>query len=243
MGHMGLRLAILALAVLCSDTLVRAESIEGDVVVTKKLTKRRVTASLPLYQRGTAVELAPDQPEDSLAFERERVVIYLEGRHPATPVTATIDQQNRRFTQDTVVIPAGSKVSFPNLDPIFHNVFSLSKAKSFDLGNYAKGETRVVTFNEPGIVFVNCHLHSNMAATIVVTPNAWNARADREGHFSIRDVPPGDYTAVAWHKAAGFFRKQLRVVPGQNAKLEFLVPIDDQKDMPHHQGMEAQAMK
>ena len=220
-----------------------AENIDGNVVVKKKLTKRRVTASLPLYQRGTAVELTPDQPEDSLAFERERVVIYLEGRHAAPPVTATIEQQNRRFTQDTVVIPAGSKVSFPNLDPIFHNVFSLSGAKSFDLGNYPKGDTRTVTFPEPGIVFVNCHLHANMTATIVVTPNEWYARGDREGHFDIRDVPPGEYTTVAWHKAAGFFRKQIRIVPGQSTRLDFLVPIDDQGEMPHHQGMEKQAMK
>ena len=89
-----------------------------------------------------------------------------------------MEQQNRRFAPDLVVIPAGSSVSFPNFDPIFHNVFSLSKAKSFDLGNYSKGQTRMVTFPKPGIVAVYCHLHPNMAGTIVVTPNQWGVRVD-----------------------------------------------------------------
>jgi len=221
-----------------------AGSIEGNVVVKRKLTKRRVTASLPLYQRGPAVELAPDAPEDPLSFERSRVVVYLEGRRPAASVTAVIDQENRRFGQDTVVIPAGSKVSFPNQDPIFHNVFSLSKAKIFDLGNYSKGETRIVTFNEPGIVFVNCHLHANMAAAIVVTPNQWYAKADRDGHFTLRDVPPGTYTVVAWHKAAGFFRKQIEVVAGRGASLDFLIPLEDGAPLPAHEAArDADAVK
>jgi plastocyanin len=223
-----IRFTVLGCVALTFSLLLHAGNIDGTVVVTKKLTKRRVTASLPLYQRGPAVELAPDLPGDPLSFERERVVIYLEGPRFAPPVTAAIEQENRRFRQDTIVIPAGSKVSFPNLDPIFHNVFSLSKAKSFDLGNYPKGETRTVTFNEPGIVYVNCHLHPNMTATIVVTPNQWNARADRDGHFTLQDVPPGEYTAVAWHKAAGFFRKQVQVLSGRDTSLDFLVPLDDE---------------
>lgn len=221
---------------LASASPAPGEDISGTVVVTRKLTKPRVTASLPLYQRGTAVELNPDKPDDSLSLERERVVIYLEGRKPSEPITAALVQENRRFTRDTVVIPAGSRVSFPNQDPIFHNVFSLSKAKSFDLGNYAKGDTRTVTFTEPGIVYVNCHLHANMTATIVVTPNQWAARADGDGHFDLRDVPPGEYTAVAWHKAAGFFRKQIKVVPGRGATVEFLVPLS-QPEMSHTQAM------
>lgn len=212
---------------------VQAESVEGLITVKKKLTKSRVTAALPLYQRGSAVELTSDAPQDPLSFERARTVIYLEGRHAAANVNSTLEQVNRRFSQDTIIIPAGSAVSFPNLDPIFHNVFSLSKAKSFDLGNYAKGDTRVVTFPEPGVVFVNCHLHPNMTAAIVVAPSQWIARANAEGHFTLKDVPPGDYIAVAWHRAAGFLRQQLKVIPGQNATLGFLVPLDDTTDKVH----------
>ena len=117
--------------------------------------------------------------------------------------------------------------TFPNLDPIFHNVFSLSKPKSFDLGNYPQGHTRNVTFNEPGIVLVNCHLHTNMAATIVITPNQWCTRSDEMGRFSLRDLPPGKHTLVAWHKSAGFFRQTVLVDDSHTAAVEFVIPLDE----------------
>jgi plastocyanin len=210
----------------------RAERIEGTIVIRKKLTKRRVTAQVPVYQRGPAVELSTDREEDPLAFERSRVAVYLEGRFPQQPSTADavgarMEQVNRRFWPETVVIEAGSKVSFPNNDPIFHNVFSLSGPKTFDLGNYPKGDTRMVMFLEPGIVYVNCHLHPNMTGTIVVAPNRWNTQADRDGHFTLPDVPPGKYTIVAWHKAAGFFRQTVVVGADRDENVEFLIPIDE----------------
>ncbi|HEY3835982.1 MAG TPA: carboxypeptidase regulatory-like domain-containing protein [Bryobacteraceae bacterium] len=169
--------------------------------------------------------LHSDVLEDPLAVERARVVIFLEGQFPASPVTAMMEQKERRFVPELLVIPVGSTVSFPNLDPIFHNVFSLSKAKSFDLGNYAKDHTRTVTFNKPGVEFVNCHLHANMSAAIVVTPNGWRATAGRDGRFLLHDVPAGSYTIVAWHKAAGSFRQAVTVAPKQGASVEFLVPL------------------
>jgi plastocyanin len=202
-----------------------AADIEGSVVITKTLTRPRVTAAVPLYQRGAAVNLGPVHSEDPLELERSRVVIYLEGDGPSSPVAATMQQMNREFVPDVLAIPAGSEVTFPNLDPIFHNVFSLSKARSFDLGSYRKGESRTVKFNRAGIVYVNCHLHSNMTAAIVVTPNGWSTRADRNGRFTIRNVPPGRYTAVAWHKSAGFFRQTVEVTQDRSATLEFLLPL------------------
>jgi hypothetical protein len=112
------------------------------------------------------------------------------------------------------------------MDPIFHNIFSLSKPRVFDLGSYNKGETRYVVFPKPGIVDVYCHLHPNMEATVVVTPNRWFARSDRSGQYRIPDVPPGRYTIVAWHKSAGFFRKSVVVQAGQDSVVDFFVPIN-----------------
>ena len=174
--------------------------------------------------------MATDAEDDPLAAERSRVVIWVEGRVPpgedsAKPEVAKMTQESRRFIPETVVIPAGGKVTFPNLDPIFHNVFSLSRPKTFYLGNYPKGDTRTVTFPEPGIVYVNCHLHPNMSAVIVVTPNQWHTEADRAGRFELSGVPPGEYSVVAWHKAAGFFRQQVQVEAGRNPKIEFLIPL------------------
>jgi plastocyanin len=143
----------------------------------------------------------------------------------ANQIAASIEQTHREFQPDLVVIPAGATVSFPNFDPIFHNVFSLSKPKSFDLGNYPQGETRMVTFAKPGIVFVNCRLHPNMAASIVVSPTRWVAKADSEGRFDLSGVPAGEYTAVAWHKSAGFFRQLVTVSEERTAEVRFLIPL------------------
>ena len=229
----GVTLLIISLTI---GTSLAAQSIEGTVVIKKKLTKRRVTASVSLYERGPAVELDADADADPLTFERSRVAIYLEGGTPSEPAgdrtvpplsIPRMEQTNRRFSPDTLVIQAGSQVSFPNLDPVFHNVFSLSKSRTFDLGNYSKGNTRLVTFPKPGIVYVDCHLHPNMAGTIIVAPNRWNTKADGDGRFVLKDVPPGNYTIVAWHKAAGFFRQQVQIGAHRDARVEFLIPVDE----------------
>lgn len=214
------------LAALTLGPSLRANDIEGTINIQRKITKRKVTSSADLYQRGVAVGLGSDRNQDPLAFERSHVVIYLEGHLPSEKITAALNQQDRRFSPDLVVVPVGSSVSFANLDPIFHNVFSLSKVKSFDLGNYPKDQTRIVTFPKAGIVFVDCHLHPNMSAVIVVTPNRWSTKADASGRFVLPDVPPGTYTIVAWHRAAGFFRKTVRVTEGAGASVDFTIPLD-----------------
>lgn len=214
-----------ALSVLIAAELLGAD-VEGLIVIKRRLTKRNVTVSASSYQRGVAVGVTPDIEEDPLAMERSRVVVYLEGQLPSKPVTAVMEQKGRRFHPDTLVIPAGSTVSFPNLDPIFHNVFSLSKPKSFDLGNYPKDQTRTITFQKPGIVFVHCHLHPNMAAAIVISPNRYSTKAEPDGRFSLRGVPPGTYTVVAWHKAAGFFRQKVQVGTSSPAPLTFDIPLE-----------------
>jgi plastocyanin len=211
--------------------------VHGTIVIERKLTKRNVTPAAGLYQRGTPVELGADAPLDPLVFERSHVVIYVEGQGPASPVTATIEQENRRFVPDLVTIPAGSTVSFPNFDPVFHNVFSLSKPKTFDLGNYPKGQTRNVTFPKTGVVLVYCHLHPNMASTIVVTPNSWSTMADGSGRFTLPGLPAGKYTIAAFHKAAGTFRKTVTVEEQGIPDLRFIIPLaaePDPQSLAHH---------
>lgn len=213
--------------VVCALAPLWAADVTGTVVIEHKLTKRKVTPAAELYQRGATVALTRDET-DPLAWERSHVAIYLEGA-PSQPTSAqatlTMAQDHRRFVPDLLVIAAGSVVSFPNLDPIFHNVFSLSKPKNFDLGNYPQGQTRKVSFSTPGIVFVDCHLHANMAASIVIAPNRWNARVDDAGKFTLPEVRPGAYTVVAWHKAAGFFRQKITVSEKSGQHVEFDIPL------------------
>jgi plastocyanin len=232
---------------LCLPAL-HAAGIDGTIVVKRRLTKRKVTLQAEDYSRGTAVELDGESAPNALAFEKAHVAIYLEGplplkagvsslaaaAHAAATPAPTMEQKNRGFVPDLLVIPAGSVVSFPNLDPIFHNVFSLSKPKSFDLGNYPLNQTRMVTFDKPGIVMVNCHLHPNMSATIVISPNGWATRSDADGHFSLADVPPGRYTVVAWHKTAGFFKQEVQVAADRGASVEFLIPLEAVGSEPVH---------
>lgn len=220
-------LALSVLGMTCS-----AQDISGTIIIKKRLTHRSVTASVSVYQRGTSVKLGKAADEDPIAFERSRVVVYLEGSVAANSDAAAasgsveIQQMNRQFVPDLAVVPVGATVSFPNMDPIFHDVYSLSKSKSFDLGAYDKGQTRRVSFTKPGIVEVYCHLHPNMAATIVVMGNRYYAQPDRNGQYHISNVPPGHYTLVAWHKTAGFFRKPIEVGPGQTTTADFLIPLD-----------------
>lgn len=221
---------LLAMAAAC----VFAADITGTITVKQRLTRPSVTAPVSMYERGPAVELGREAENDPLAAERERVVIWAEGSaHQASAgpagsgaVLVSMQQLNRRFDPNMVVIPMGSSVTFPNMDPIFHNVFSLSKPRNFDLGNYPKGDTRTVVFPKPGIVYVNCRLHPNMAGVIVVAPSQWYAKAGRNGQFTLRNLPAGAYSVVAWHKSAGFIRKDVQVVEGRDASVSFVVPVD-----------------
>jgi plastocyanin len=236
---MRLKLLIVFCATVSFAACAAAQNITGTILIKKRLTKPSVTAAVSVYQRGTAVKLGKDSEDDPIEFELSRVVIYLQGpisteSGGAGAAATEIEQLDRRFTPDLVVIPAGATVAFPNMDPIFHNIYSLSRAKSFDLGSYDKGQTRKISFPKPGIVEVYCHLHPNMEATIVVTPNRWYARPDRTGQYRIPNVPPGQYTLVAWHKSAGFFRKSIVIEAGHDSVADFFIPIDvEPKEQAH----------
>ena len=218
--------ALASFALLSVHSLGAAE-VNGTIAITKRITKQRVSPVAGIYHRGAAVA-PPDEMAEFSRSELARSAIYLEGGPPSAgaPVTVELKQQNRMFLPETLVVAVGATVSFPNLDPIFHNVFSFSRPNTFDLGNYPKGETRKVTFNKPGIVSVFCHLHPNMSASIVIAPSRWYASPGGDGGYSLKDVPPGDYTLVFWHKTAGFFRRRITVADRAVAA-DFTIPISE----------------
>jgi hypothetical protein len=221
------------LAILVCLASASAADIEGTVAIKRKLTRRNVTASSSSYQRGVSVPLGASDAENALDFERTHVVIYLEDRQPSPlpPVTQVMEQIGRQFAPDLVIVPVGSSVSFPNRDLIFHNVFSLSKPKTFDLGNYTKDQTRIVTFPQPGVVLVNCHLHPNMGAVIVVTPNQWAVKPNADGKFKLTGVPPGRHSLAAWHKSVGVIRQSVDIVEGETATVKFLLPFEEKSSV------------
>ncbi len=206
--------------------LANGADLTGRIIITKKISKKHVT--LPIYElRGASASPAPDSSTEE--HDRGDVVIFLEGHtgEAAKPTRVELQQRGQRFEPSLLIVPAGSTVSFPNADPIFHNVFSLSGAKKFDLGYYPAGQSRVVRFEEPGVVQVYCHLHPNMYAAIVVVPNRWYTQPADDGKFTLHDIPPGSYQLVAWHMTAGYFRRNITVAATPGADVIFNIPVRD----------------
>jgi plastocyanin len=115
---------------------------------------------------------------------------------------ATLDQRHESFVPHLLAITVGTVVDFPNSDRTYHNVFSLSKAKRFDLGRYAAGHSKSIVFDRPGIVRVFCDIHSHMNAFILVFSHRFFAVTDADGRYSIGGVPPGTYTLAAWYEGS-----------------------------------------
>jgi plastocyanin len=204
----------------------RAGDIRGRIVISRSLTKKRVP--IPNYQmRGVSVP--SESLEPAADEEYKRLAVYLEAPSATTPqeATANLFQRNIEFQPEVAVVPLGSTVSFPNGDPIFHNVFSLSPVKKFDLGFYPEGETRTVTFDRAGVVQVYCHLHPDMNAAILVVPNSWFVQPGPEATFSFSGVPAGKYRVVVWHKSAGFFRKTIEVPENGHREVSFDIPAPE----------------
>lgn len=117
-----------------------------------------------------------------------------------TPKARVVEQRNKQFAPRVTAVPVGSTVSFPNFDPIFHNVFSLSKVKPFDLGMYKSGETREVKLDKPGIVRLGCNLHAAMSAYLVVVDAPHYVVVEPNGKFAFKSLAPGKYKVQAWNE-------------------------------------------
>lgn len=127
-------------------------------------------------------------------------VVYLElldGRTPVHPGRYTLMQKDKSFVPGVLAVPAGSTVDFPNEDPIFHNVFSLSPPLPFDLGLYRSGASKSRVFPQPATYRVFCNIHSQMTAVILVLPTSYITQANSAGGYKIQ-VPPGKYRLTVW---------------------------------------------
>lgn len=140
-------------------------------------------------------------------------VVWLEGPPSAKAEgrTAEMLQEGLEFRPKVLAVQAGTVVRFPNADDLQHNVLSYSKAKTFDLGRYSKGESRDVLFDRAGIVELGCEVHANMAGYIVVVDHPYFTLARDDGSFVIPRVPPGAYTLVAWKEGFEPVRSPLEV--------------------------------
>ena len=143
-------------------------------------------------------------------------VLWLE-RVPAAADTARggprprLAQKDQSFAPRVLPVCVGTAVDFPNMDPIFHNVFSASPVKRFDLGKYPRGQSKRVLFDKPGLVNVYCDIHSNMEAFVLVLTTHVFTQPDADGAYALAPVPAGSYTLHAWHPDLRELRREVRI--------------------------------
>jgi plastocyanin len=196
--------------------------IEGIVTVSSALVSRK-----PRFRFYDDAGAPPPPPP---ANELANVVIYLEPNasspQPA-PVRASLEQRDERFQPRVLVVPVHSTIDFPNRDDVYHNVFSLSGVRSFDLGRYGRNASKSVRIDRPGVVRVFCHIHADMSAAIVVVDGPAYAIPDSAGHYALGALPPGDYTLVGWHERSEPVRRTVHIAAGETTRLDLRIPIAD----------------
>jgi len=151
------------------------------------------------------VEQIPDRAERKLSGHGWFFV-----RHDPVP---RVIQKNLAFAPRVTPITAGGSVEFENRDRVYHNAFSVSAARRFDLGKNAPGHIDTVKFERPGVINLHCAIHPLMTAYVVVLPNHAFVRPDPSGRFALPNLPAGHYVVHAWHPRWGDTRQNVEL-PG-----------------------------
>jgi len=194
----------------------RADStVEGIVQLPK------VTPTIPntaRYQNKIVGEVGPPDPPVA--------VVYLEGNFTATSATnassVKMEQKHYQFAPGILAIQKGTSVEFPNLDDAYHNVFSYSRARRFDLGRYRKDEKpAALTFDKPGVVKLYCEIHEHMRGTILVLDSPYFVKTDAAGKYRLQHLPAGKFTLKAWINEKTVLQKLVGLKDGDVLKIDF----------------------
>ena len=158
--------------------------------------------------------------------DRSGVVVFVDGlsdygapgpsREPPQ-----VSHKGRQFWPKVLPLVKGETVDFYNDDNIYHNVFSLSRPKTFDLGIYPEGTSKLVTFDDPGLVKIYCNIHPKMISTILVLNNGLFATTERDGKFRISGVPSGEVTLRVWSEYSDEQHRVLVLRGGEVAEQSF----------------------
>lgn len=165
------------------------------------------------------------------------VVVWIDGAKlagaAAGVVKAEMKSERKSFQPRVIAVPRDAAVDFPNVDPIFHNVFSVSPGNRFDLGLYRSGTSKPNVFREPGLVRVYCNIHPQMVGFVMVVDSSFVAVTGRDGAFRFEGVPPGVWTVKAWQEEGGEARAPARVKAGADAPVSFTLDTTQFKPQPH----------
>ena len=222
------RSALIGAALLVVSAAPGAQGPAGGTLVGRVVLTTRIRgAGLPstIYQpRAVALHEATATPEI------RNVVVFLKNvtfRGALPTSNQAIRQEHEEFLPRVLAVTRGSTVEFPNSDPVFHNVFSLASAASFDLGRYPMGRSKSATLAKAGLVKVYCHSHSQMHASILVLDHPYFTIPELDGTFRLTGVPPGSYTIAGWHERVGERTERVTVGAGQTASVTLSLPVED----------------
>lgn len=152
-------------------------------------------------------------------------VVYLEGNFPATPPAGVkqVTQKDMTFIPTLLPIQVGTKVEFPNLDDTYHNIFSYSPAKRFDLGRYRPDERPIpsVVFDQPGLVVLRCDIHEHMRGLILVINGPHFELTDTEGHYRLEGLPAGEYKLKVWLDSRTTLERSIKLEEGTTLHADF----------------------
>ena len=187
----------------------------------------RASVGVDLYDKFAASSSASDHEG-----QQEGVVFLKSSREQAVNASTAVpvmDQKSARFVPRIVPVPEGGRVRFLNSDPMFHNVFSLSPVRKFDLGRYPRGDSRLVTFNHAGVVQVFCDIHAEMIGYVVVLESRHYAVLGANGRYRITDVPPGSYEVGVWAEGMSQFEMVGSVIVPTTGAAEFTASLLDRR--------------
>jgi plastocyanin len=211
-----IKLVCSALVLLCAAGTQGQAVIEGRVT----LPKPELLAIAPPRYAGQVGEVAPPDPPVA--------VVYLEGQFPnpatkSTRVTNEVLQLGMQFRPALLPIQVGSAVAFPNGDDFYHNVFSYSKTKRFDLGRYRKYDrpSPLEVFDKPGVVKLYCEIHQHMRGVILVLDTPYFTRTQTNGVYRLNGLPAGSYRLKAWIDEKHVYEKPVVLEAGQQLHVDF----------------------
>ncbi|MDP1825893.1 MAG: hypothetical protein Q8L48_21700 [Archangium sp.] len=225
----------------CTDQMIKAA--KGLDVAVPKIAEPEAPAPLP------PATLTVQPPERGGSGERERVtprapktasltgrvhvttggpawVFVTDVKGPAPGGAVEIKQEDKQFNPRLLAVPSGTRVTFPNLDVVYHNVFSLTPGQNFDLGMLRAGDpVKSKVMNKPGVVEIFCNLHARMSATLMVTPGPLLAKVGRDGSFTIDNVPLGSHQVSAWAGGQALSTQTVDIGPtGGTAEFQLAAP-------------------
>lgn len=204
----------LLIAATVSSALGQGAIVVGNVDLPKTKSAPLMTKRYEIVSKAGV--LAPNPP---------LAVVYLEGKFPpaADQPVHQIAQTNYNFVPTLLPIQVGSKVEFPNLDDAFHNIFSFSPAKRFDLGRYRPEDrpTPFQVFDKPGLVTLRCDIHEHMRALILVLDTPYFVTTDPQGDFELKNLPEGDFMLRAWLSSKSTLEQPVHLKKGSTTKVIF----------------------